>query len=611
MRGSDGKGSAMNDIKRVLQIAAWRLFALDLFARLTVTLTAAMVGLIGLRFAAALMAWHFSWPLAFGVALGGGAVVALGWSVLVRARGEQVARELDERADLRESLSTALCVAGSQDPWARAMVETAQERARRVVVRDAIPFTAPRLMPMPFAAAVALVIAWFSIPPEYQWTKRFAAKQKEQEVQQVKTEIQANKNDLAEALKKAKIEIKEEGTKEAEAGKPDPKDPEAMRRSEFKRLSNVADRLNQLKDGQKGEELKAVREAMSKLKQPGPGPMEELSRQLARGNFEEAKKALDELAKKLADSSLTQEQKKQLENQLSKMSDQLAKAAGDQQAVQKKLEEAGLSKEDAKKAAADPQALQKALDQLKGLTEEQKKQLAQQAKASQGACDKAGAMSEAMAKMAKGMQGQQGGQQGMEGMEGMEGLAEQLSELEMLESDMKSLDAACKLAAKQLGELGQCMGDGNGNKPGKLALSSKQGKWKEGDTSQTGKGSGGPGKGMGGNPETTPTDFNTESVKAGVKKGNGPIIGQSLTFGEQIRGSSSAEFSAMVEAGESRAAESVDHNLIAPEFQPAVKSYFGRLKKRAEAAKSEAPAKPAEPDENAKDADSGKAADGK
>jgi len=598
----------MNDIKRVLRIAAWRLFALDLLARLTVTLTAAMVGLIGLRLAAALMAWHFSWLLAFALAFGGAAVVALGWSVLVRARSEQVARELDTRADLRESLSTALCVAGSQDPWAQAMVDTAQERARRVVVRDAIPITAPRLMPMPFAAAVALVIAWFSIPPEYQWTKRFAAKQKEQEVQTVKTDIQAKKNDLAEALKKAKIELKEEEPKDTDAGKPDQKDPEAMRRSEFKRLTNVADKLNQLKDGQKGEELKAAREAMSKLKQPGPGPMEELSRQLARGNFEEAKKALDELAKKMADSSLTPEQKKQLENQLSKMSEQLAKAAGDQQAVQKKLEEAGLSKEDAKKAAADPQALQKAVDQLKNLSDEQKKQLAEQAKASQGACDKAGAMSEAMAKMAKGMQGQQGGQQGMEGMEG---LAEQLSELEMLESDMKSLDAACKMAAKQLAEAGQCMGDGNGNKAGKLALSSKQGKWKEGDTSKSGQGSGGPGKGMGGNPETTPTDFNTESVKAGVKKGNGPIVGQSLTFGEQIRGSSSREFSAMVEAGENRATESVDHNLIAPEFQPAVKSYFGRLKKRAEAAKSEAPVKPAEPVENAKDADSGKGADGK
>lgn len=600
----------MNDIKRVLRIAAWRLFVLDLLARLAVTMTAALVGLIGLRLAAALMAWHFSWVVAFAAALGGAAVVAMTWSAIVRARGVTVARELDERADLRESLSTALCVQGSQDPWSVAVLETAQDRARRVVVRDAIPITAPRLAPMPFAAAVALVIAWFSIPAEFQWTKRFAEKKQQQEVQLVKSDIQAKKNDLQEAIKKANVEIKDEAKPDAEATKPDQKDPEAMKRAEVKRLTNVADKLNQLKDGEKGQQLKAAREAMSKLKQPGPGPLDELSKQLARGNFQEAKKALDELTKKLADSSLTEEQKKQLESQLSKMSDQLAKAAADQQEMQKKLEDAGLSKEDAKKGAADPAALQKALDQLKGLSDDQKKQLMEQAKASKGACDKAGAMSEAMAKMAKGAQQ---GKPGQQVMEGMEGLSDQLSELEMMESDMQSLDAACKMAAKQLGELGQCKDgncDGNG-KNGKLAMSQKQGKWKEGDTNRQGKGSGGPGKGMGGNPETTEAPFQTSPEKVAVKKNGGPIIGSSLVYGDQIKGTSTAEFSAMVEAGEKQATESVDHNLISPEFQPAVKAYFGRLKKRVEAAHGTAPAEPAGPVEDAHDADTAKDAGGK
>jgi hypothetical protein len=591
----------MNDIKRVLRIAAWRLFILDLLARLTVTTTVALVGLILLRLVAAIFILKFSWPAAFAVAFGGAGLAAATWSVLVRARGGAVARELDERADLRESLSTAMCVHTNPDPWAQAVVETAQERARRVVVRDAIPIAAPRLLPVPFAAAVALVIAWFSIPPEFQWTKRFAEKQKEQEVREVKTDIQAKKNDLQEALKKAKVEIKEEPKAEGDGAKPEQKDPEAMRRAEVKRLTNVADRLNQLKEGEKAEQLKAAREQMSKLKQPGPGPLEELSRQLARGNFEESKKALDDLAKKLADSSLTQEQKKQLEAQLAKMSDQLSKLSEDRQAMEKKLQEAGLSKEEAKKAAADPQALQKALEQMKNLTEEQKKQLADQAKACQGACDKAGAMSQAMAQMAKGMDGKQGMSQ--EAMEGMEALAGQLSEMEMAEADMQSLEAAMKLAAKQLNELGQCKGGGDGQKSGPIALSSKQGKWKEGDSNQTGQGSGGPGKGMGGNPETTEAPFATTPEKVAVKKGNGPIIGQSLVWGEQVKGSSSAEFSAMVQAGEKAATESIDNSVIAPEFRNAVKGYFGRLNRRAEEAKGTAPAAPAGPVEDAPDAD--------
>jgi hypothetical protein len=592
----------MTEITRVLRVAAWRLFVVDLLARLAVTATAALVGLIALRFADAVWAWTFSWTVAFAIAAGAAALSAVVWSVAVRVRGIGVARTLDERADLRESLSTALCVASSNDPWSQAVVETARDKARRVVVRDAIPITAPRLAPMPLAAAIALVIAWFSIPSEFTWTTRHAAKEKAAQVEQVKADIQANKKELTDALKKANIDLTDLAKPDADAAKPEA-DPEAFRRQEVKRLTEVTNKLNQIKDGDKAQQLKAAREAMSKLKQPGPGPLDELSKQMARGNFEQAKKELDELTKKLSDSSaMSQDQKQALEQQLSKMSEQLAKLAEDRKALEKKLEEAGLSKEQAKQAAADPEALKKALEQAKNLTEDQKKQLSDEAKACNSACKNAGAMSEAMAKMAKAMNGKAGmGQEGMEGMEALEG---QLSELEMLDADMQSLEAAMKMTAKQMAGMGQCEGNMPGNKSGQLALSSKQGKWREGDSGNFGQGSGGPGKGAGGNPETTEADFKSESVKAGVKKQNGPIIGQTMVAGDQIRGDSTAEFAAIVEASESAATESIGNNLVAPEFQPAVKSYFGRLKRRVEAANGTAPAPPPAPASDAKDADS-------
>ena len=49
---------------------------------------------------------------------------------------------------------------------------------------------------------------------------------------------------------------------------------------------------------------------------------------------------------------------------MQKMSDQLEQASKDKQALEQKLQQAGMSKEQAAKAAADPEAMKKALEQL-------------------------------------------------------------------------------------------------------------------------------------------------------------------------------------------------------------------------------------------------------
>src|SRR5215471_14412815 len=158
----------MNEIKRVLKIAAWRLFVLDLFRTLAITASAAVLCLIGLLLAERIFGlkveWPGQWVRAFGAAAAAAATAAVLWSAVRRARGVAVARELDERANLRESLSTALCVARSQDPWAKVVVETARQRAVGVKVNQAIPYVAPKLWPLPFAMALSMLILWFSIP---------------------------------------------------------------------------------------------------------------------------------------------------------------------------------------------------------------------------------------------------------------------------------------------------------------------------------------------------------------------------------------------------------------------------------------------------------------
>jgi len=240
----------MNEIRRVLRTAAWRLFVLDLFRTLTVTATAAIVALIGVLLAERIFGLNVSWPdtwvrlfaVAAGLALGAAVV----WSVIRRASTNGVARELDERANLRESLSTALCVAKIDDPWAKVVVETARERAIGVKVNQAIPYTAPRIWPAPFATALAMAVLWFSVP---NWDvlgllkNRQTAQAEKEEIKTVANEVKANEDKLKEMLEKAKVDFKNEEAAPPEASDLNkPQTPDEIRRAAVKKLTAMTER---------------------------------------------------------------------------------------------------------------------------------------------------------------------------------------------------------------------------------------------------------------------------------------------------------------------------------------------------------------------------------
>lgn len=578
----------MNEINRVLKIAAWRLFITDLFRTLTITFTGVVLALIGLRLAQQLfgldLVWPGDWMRAFAAAAGLAVVAALAWSVVRRSRGVAVARELDERANLRESLSTALCVARSDDPWAKVVLETARERAVSVKVGQAIPYEAPRMWPMPFATALSLLIVWYAVPAFdiFGWMgQREAVKAQENEVRAVSNEIKLNDEKLEEALRKAKVEIEDEdGEKGDAADSSKPTTADEMRRASVKKLTSLTEKLNEQKNSDKAKQLDAMKQMMKQLKQPGPGPLDQLSKSLQKGDFSQAQKDLEELSKQLAENKMSAEQKEQLQKQMEKMAEQLSKMAEAKQEMEKKLEQAGMSKEQAKQAMASPEAMKQALESLKNMSEQEKKDLMKQMQAKMEACKSCEGMSESMSKMAKGM-----GKSGMsqEGQQGMEAMAGQLSEMEMMQSDMEGLDAAMEEAMKQLSSMaGQCNG-GNGNGD-ELKFSDRESPWRLGDTSQNkGGGRGGPGISGGSNAGSeTEAPVAIEKTKARTKQGDGPIIGSRLVQGDQVRGESVAEFQAAVEAAEKASTEAVGGMTVPRELQDSVKGYFGRLKARVE-----------------------------
>lgn len=602
----------MNDIRRVLRRAAWRVWFTALGRALTVAAAAVLAGLIVLRLVQRAVGLAVPWQDVAVWSAVGGAALALAWTIIARADRAAVARRVDEGADLREALSTALCIERNEDPWSRMALETAAERARTVDVKRAVPIQPPRFWPVPLALAMSLVVVWLAVPPMDLFGHVAQSKQREEEKARI-VEVKTRAEEIVKKIESLVPKVdqgKEENREEAEANKPEARTPEEIRRDALRKLTNIKDQLQELKQGEKGQKMEALEKMLKQLRTPGEGPLTELSKELSKGNFKQAAEELQKLSEQLSANQMSDEDKKALGEQLKKLQEQLEKLAQDRSELEKALEKSGLDK----KLAANPEALKQALENAQNLSQEQKEQLQKMAESMNSACEQCQSMSQSMQQMAKQM-GQQGenGEQSSESMEGMESLANQLAQLEQMQSELESADAAmeaCEQSMAELASFAPCENPGMGECEGGLGegVGEGEGMWREGWGDQAGDGSGGPGRGRGGQPQAQEADYTMEKKKVRTNKQGGPIISSRMVEGEQIRGESKAEFRAAVTAAEQSAAEALDSNVIPREYHDAVKHYFGRLKAKAQAEEVKAP-QPAAPAAN--DAGGEKSGDGK
>ncbi|HYF15838.1 MAG TPA: hypothetical protein VD971_12285 [Phycisphaerales bacterium] len=595
----------MTEVRRVVRAAGRRLFFIDTLHALAITLSIAMGLAILARVAERVLGLSTAFaPWWQWIFVGGGAlavVSAIVWAFVQRRRPIDVAQEVDERADLRESLSSAMYLERSTDAWSQNVVESARRAASGVKVPAVVPVQAPRPWPVPFLTLIAGLIVWYAVP-ELDLLKvrekEVAQEKKQQEVLAVKAEVQEKKEKLAEMLRKANVET---GAENDDLAKEQPQlenDPEAIRRAAIKELTQLTNKLEESALSEKAMQSEALKEAMEQLRQPGPGPMQELSKSLSKGDFASAKAQLEQLSNQLAQGDLNKEQKEQLQKQADNMAKQLEKLAESQAELAKKLQDAGLDKKTAEelaKKAGDPAQLKDALEKAASqLSEQQKQDLMKMAQACQKAGDQCKSMSEGMSKMAQGMS-----QDGLQNMsaEGMADLAQALSEAEMTQSDMENLSAALNEAKDQLAKLGgQCKGGQEGDGEGESEGGGKLGQWRQASGNKGGQGQSGPqsGQGNGDGPEAEPADFELAKKKVDIKTEKGPIIGSRLVYGDQVKGESIAEFSAAVAEGERTLAEGIDSVRLPRDLEGPVKNYFGNLKKKAADGAKPAEAKPEE-----------------
>jgi len=569
-------------INRLLKRAWYRLVLIDLIRTFAVTLTVVAGALIVWRLLESVVSVPMRWGSLAGVGAGVALVAAFIWTVVRTKQGGSVARQVDERAGLRETISTALCVQNEEDAWSRATVEMASKRAGAVNLKEAIPVETPRYWPAPIAAmamlAIALMVPVLNLPALF--GSEPTIPQDQQDAMQASIEVEQMKQELEAEAKRLGVEfdLNEEAAENALL--PESMTPEEIQAAAVKQLTQLTDKLEAKMQEQGADRLEAIEKQLQKLRQPGPGPAQELARAMARGNFDKAREELSKLAEQMRSGDMSDEQSEQLAKQMENLAQQMEQLSQERKETERALREAGMSAEEAKQLAMDPEALQEALDKLENMSDEQKQQLMEQAMSQAQACENCSGMGQAMSQMAQAMQSQSG-QQGQQGMNSqtqsaMDQLGDMLSEMEQMQGDMQSMQAMMNAAQSQMDKMGQ----GFCENPGSGGL----GDWAEGDTSRPGNGSGGPGQGDGVSPDARETSITFNDSKANVNTQQGPIIGSRLVYEGQIRGESRTEFAMGAKSAAHNASDAIESMLVPREFEGPVMKYFGALEKRAETA---------------------------
>lgn len=583
----------MGDINRVLRAAAIRLAARRFLTLLVLMLSAALVFAFGARIAQQAFGVGIDWVKLAWLAPSAALVLAAVGAMLRPVSRQHVARAVDEGGDLKESLSTALTVQGNTDGWAVNVMETATRAARGVRVSQAVPVRAPGYWPTPLALGLAFAAVWFLMPKMDLFGREAKEEQKKADAAAVATAKEETKVAVKTAEKKLEDLAKKFGDENAEASKPEkiekPQTPEEIRASAIKQLTSMKEQLEKMKLSEKAQKAGAMMDKMKDLRQLGKGPLDEFAKDLAQGKMGEASQALAEMAKKMAAGEMKPEDAAQMKSQLENLQKQLEKLAADKKKLEDQLAKAGLDP----KLANSPEALKQALEKKDGMSKEQKQAMENAAKAQESASQACQSMAQACQNMASSMS--KDGKMGQQGAQAMSDMQNQMSQMEMAKADMDSLEAAmseCDSAAKQMSEgMGQCNNPGEGECKGGNGSCNGQGDpnsnkpFANGETDKEGgfgRGGGGISQGGGGAGEKQDIE-KWKKTKARSALGEGPMIGTMLVQGEQIKGESRQQFTAMAAAAEQQATEAMNNNQVPREYQEVVKKYFSTMTTKAKA----------------------------
>jgi len=519
-------------------------------------------------------------------AAGVGVLVLAGLCVLRMPGRMQVAVLVDRRLAFRERFSTALALAGNEDPFAKAATREAHETARRLNVQGQFPV---RLTRHWFGAAGAWAIAagvFFLMP-----TVDVLGYLARSEEQQAKAEqLQQAKVDVREQVGKVRTAVQQLNNKVLEGELDKIGDltkgarPDEVRREAIRKLTDLTDQMRKMQQGDRLQAAKKMEQMLKALRNSPNALSPELTNALAGGHFAKVAKMLREMTDKLNNDQLPEKEQKALADQLKDLAGQLEGLADAKKQAEDMLEREGLDEQTARKLAGmTGKDLREALKK-QGLTDEQIEELMERMSQTRQACGNCQSLGKALAKCS-GLSGEL-----MPG--GLIGLIESLDGLEGIEDEIGDLEDAMVAIEGAIARLGEG-GDIEGLCDGEFDPNA-EGLWLTGGGDEVGGiGPGGLGRGWGG--RATGEDEDVGLKKTGVKNkpSKGPVIASWLFKGPQVKGDSKRELSkAAVQAAKDSLAEAIRDNKIPRKYEGAVRRYFGDFEKRAAEREGDAPKKP-------------------
>lgn len=524
--------------------------------------------------------WDLALPLSWvaGGVLAAAVMVSVVWLGVTRESTALAATRLDEAAGLRERVSSGLYCAGTDDPFAQAVVADAERISSSISARQHIRLAVPPSLGWAACAAVVAALTFLVPVGVMNRTEATEATQKQQLEETkiaVKRELEAVRKaaEATPALSEFKADLekldRDLGTKFEKSGD--------IRHEAVKKIDAMADALQQ-KKAERQESMQTLQQSLRSLKVPNEpdSPTQQLTRSLRQGDFKNAREEIEKLKEQLA--TMKSEADKEAVEKLSQQLDELSKqleSAGSQGKLAEKLEKAGVKKEDVEKALEslkkdDLEQLKKQLEQA-GMNQQQAQKMAQQLQQQK----LAGSVAQKLAQSMKaGAKCNNPGQVG-EAMDGLSQAGTQLSELEQLQQEMSEITSSLQA----LNEAKKGVDEGNPSIRGQDGRRADQpGKAGMGEQPKPGQGGIAP-------EEKSSVAFKVERGK--VHTGKGVIVGQFEVEGEQVKGEATAKLVDVVAASERDASDRIQRDRIPRQYHKAVKSYFSNVRRALESTKPE------------------------
>ena len=485
-------------------------------------------------------------------------IAAAAYALATAPSLDAVASEVDKRFGLKERLSSSLTLddLDRESDFGVALLADAEKRAGQLAIADRFQIKPSKLSWLPVSLVPVIAVMLLLVEPAKPTDASSTSKVDALEAKQIQTVAAQLKKRIAQQKRKAEADGLKESRELFERMEADlnkiTKRQDLSRKDAMIAMNDLKKQLEERREQLGSSEQ--MRRALSQMKGLESGPGEKVAKSIEKGNFGEAKEMAKQLASKMRDGKLSEQEKEQLKEQVKKMQEAMEKAA---QEHEQKKEELQRKIEEARKNGngAEASKLQQQLNQMR----QQDSQMQQMKQ-----------MAESLNRAAQAME--QG--DNAEAANAMEEMADQLGEMQQEMSELEDLESALdqlsqsknQMRCQSCGGAGcqQCQGNGFG-----------QG---FGNGSGEGEGDGlGKGSGYGDRPELE-GDTNTyeTQVRGEVKRGKAIIAG--FADGANRKGVTREDVKAAVQSELSKESDPTENATLPRTEREHAKQYFDQLR---------------------------------